>query len=208
MSRTKKRFFTLIRNFLHDPMPTLLTLSLLAGMLSGAILVFSSNVSNSFLSFLQNVLEYRAGVGFWKASLITIKGILPFYILSISLSFCSLGAVADVLVPFIFSSGYGAFFGYVYSVYHFNGVIYIILTCAFPFALTSVFLIFSLRESARISKLEFSFLRSTDDAPCNVNMRDEMRLTLFRQFFFLVFLILSAFLQSLFLTILRGVVSL
>lgn len=208
MSRIKKRFSVWFKGFLNNPVPFLLIISLLLGIIIGTLYVRSSLCSPNLENLLKDFLDVENRIGFWQSILRTVSSILPFYILSVLLTFCSIGIVIRIFIPFMFSLGYGVLFGYIFNIYAFNGFLYVLIILALPFALTAILLIFSLKESYRISRLQFRFLKSNGTTEKETDMHTEMRLTAFRQFFFLIFLTVSAFMKSVLLISFRNMIKL
>lgn len=208
MSRFKKGFSALSKSILNNLTLLLLIVSLLSGMLIGALYVNSSLISDELTNLLDIYFLANQETGFTELFLIALCSVLPFYISAICLSFYSFGTVIQMFIPFIFSLGYGILFGYILDIYAFNGFLYVLIVLSIPFTLTAIFIIFSVKEASRISNLQFEFIKSKGISTFEINMREEMKLNIFRQFFFLIFLTVSALLKSVFLISFRGIIKL
>lgn len=208
MSRLKKGFSALSKGISNNITLLLLLLSLLSGILIGALYVNSLNISDELKSLLDIYILSHKETSFTELFLRALCSVLPFYISAICLSFYSFGTVIQIFIPFIFSLGYGVLFGHILDIYAFNGLLYLLIVLSIPFTLTAIFIIFSVKEASRISNLQFEFIKSNGAGTFEINMREEMKLNIFRQFFFLIFLTASALLKSVFLISFRSIIKL
>ncbi len=208
MSRFKKGCSALYKGILNNITLFLLLLSLLSGLLIGALYVNSSLISDEATNLLDIYLLSNKEVGFTESFLRALCSVLPFYISAICLSFYSFGTVIEICIPFAFSLGYGVLFGHILDKYAFNGFLYLLIVFSIPFTLIALFIIFSLKEASRISNLQFQFIKSSGAGTSETNMREEIKLNIFRQFFFLIFLTVSALLKSVFLISFRNIINL
>ena len=208
MSRKQKIFSSSIIKFKENFILLFLITSLIAGVITGALFINAqhSAVSDKLTVKLQEYIASWNGAGFFESVISALKSTAPFYIISVLLSFTSISLPIELGLPFVYSLGYGTVIGYIYSTNHFSGIVYVLIMIALPFALSSLMLIFSMKESIRISTLQFKFLRNGWANSTFPDMNSEMKLAVFRQFFYFVFLVLSAFIKSINIVLFRDLI--
>jgi hypothetical protein len=181
---SKERFLILLISFL------------ILGISVGVLQIKTQNTAilDKLSPYLQNISQTSELKNFLAIFWSEIKLILPLIIITFFCGFFAFGAPITVFVPFFYGIGYGASTAYGYLTYGASSICKSIITIAIPFAISGFFLILSCNESARMSSLLLRTVKGKISE--NDDFKSELKLFLFRQSFFLLFIIIVAIIKS------------